>query len=320
MRYTRLLIALLGVLLGLGQARPTLAAQEPAAIAPIDAQAISMAEFMEPLFIAWRDTFQRQQQPTFKGAHRAIMNSKVIRAFLEGTAPIGLCDKEMTNEEIAEFTAKWGYPPTRIAVAMDALVALTNKNNPIKEIRLEQLDAIYSTTRFQGSHKDVATWGDLGLTGGNWASRPIERWGHPEGSGTGAFFRETVELEGRNKPGTKHGEDIMTMIESLMANQAAIGYSSMCQAYSSLKAIPLVPKGGKEAVEATPATVADGSYPLGRVLYIYVNKPLRKPMIPMFKWFLLFALSPEGQKLVSTCGFVPLPEDLVTLGLRRLEN
>jgi len=319
MRNVRFFVASIVFLIGLCPGRPGLAAQGSAAIAATPDQAITMAEFMEPLFIAWRDGFQTQQ-PTFRGAHRPVMNTQVIKAFLEGTAPIGLCDKEMTPEEIATFTARWGYPPTRLAVAMDALVALTNRNNPIQEIHLGQLDAAYSSTRLQGWPKDVATWGDLGLTSSSWSNRPVERWGHPEGSGTAAFFREVVEQGGRNKPDIKRGDDIMTMIESLMANQAAIGYSSMSQAYPSLKAIPLIPRGGKEAIEATPKTVADGSYPLGRILYIYVNKPMRAPMIPMFKLFLSFVLSPEGQRLVPACGFVPVPPDLVAMGMRRLEN
>nr|WP_320133764.1 substrate-binding domain-containing protein [uncultured Holophaga sp.] len=319
MRYARSLVAFTALAITLGAGQPCSAAQGPVSIAPIADQAITMAEFMEPLFVTWRDHFQ-QSQPSFRGAHRATTNARVIQAFLEGTAPIGLCDKEMTEDEITAFTQRWGYPPTRIAIAMDGLVALTNRNNPIKEIHMEELDAVYSASRLQGWPKEIRTWGDLGLSGGNWAKRPIECWGQPEGSGTGAFFRESVTLGGALKPDLKRGDDLMLMIESLMANQAAIGYSSMSQAYPSLKAIPLIPKGGKDSVLASPGTVADGSYPLGRVLYIYLNKPLRQPMIPMFKLFLSYILSPEGQKLAESCGFAQLPPDLVAMGLHKLEN
>ncbi|WP_005033496.1 PstS family phosphate ABC transporter substrate-binding protein [Holophaga foetida] len=317
MRSMSLSLALTAGLLGVFSGSHPLMAQQ--ATQESGELSVVVAELVEPLFLNWRNAYQ-QNHPLFRVNHRSTMNSVTVKAFIEGQTPIAPCAKEMSEAEVAAFTAKWGYPPTRIAVAMDALVALVNKNNPIKEIKIEQLDAIFSTTRLQGWPKDVETWGDLGLTSGNWASRPIERWGHPEGSGTRNFFKEVVELGGRGKSDTKRGSDIMAMIESLMANQAAIGYGSISQTYSELKAIPLISKGGKNAVEASQTAVADGSYPLGRVLYFYINKPTRKPLDPAIKSFMTFVLSREGQRLVPASGFVSIPENLASMGLRRLEN
>ena len=307
-----LLVALMGLL----PYSTPMAAQEPQRKAEMS---VVVAELVEPVVVCWRDAYQ-QTHPGFKMTHQSTMNSVAIKALIEGRSQMTPAAKEMSPDEVTAFTAKWGYPPTRIAVCMDALVALVHKNNPIKEIKIEQLDAIYSSTRLQGWPKDIDTWGDLGLTAGNWGTRPIERFGHPDGSGTRNFFAQTVQLGGKSKTDTHRGEDILAMIEALMSNQAAIGYGSISQTYTSLKAIPLVSKGGKSAVEATPANVADGSYPLGRVLFVYVNKPTGKPMDPAIKAFLSFALSREGQRCVSGTGFVPLPDDLAIMNLRRLEN
>jgi len=308
--------SLLSLLFLIGGSSFLLSAQTPPGAQGMN---IVVAELVEPMILIWRDAYH-QGNPNFQFTYQSTMNAVVSKAFLEGRSPFAPFAREMTPEETAAFTAKWGYSPMRVAVAMDALVVLVHKNNPIKEIKLEQLDAIYSTSRLQGWPKDIQVWGDLGVAGSNWASRPIELYGHPEGSGTLDFYRRVVQLEGKSKPNVKRGADILSMIEDLMANQAAIGYGSISQVYSSLKAVPLVPKGGKTAVEADIANVADGSYPLGRILYIYVNKPAGKPLDPGILGFLRFALSKEGQRLAQAAGFVPLPEDLKAMNLRHLDR
>jgi len=221
-------------------------------------------------------------------------------------------------DEVKTFTAKWGYAPTRIAVAMDALVMLVHKSNPIKELKIEQLDAVWSSTRLQGWPNDIQTWGELGLTNANWNARPIVRIGRPEGSGIRDFFREAVELGGKGKTDTKHSEDAMGLMEEILANQAAMGYGSLGEVVSNMRAIPLIPKGGKTAVEPSATTVTDGSYPLSRVIYIYLNRAPGKPLDPHLVKFMRFVLSKDGQKQVKLNGLVPLPDDLIAMNLRRI--
>jgi len=276
-------------------------------------------ETLEPAFNCWMDAYQ-QAHPDFKSTRVTTRNAEVVKGLIDGKTPIAPCTREMTSQELNEFSAKWGYAPTRIGVCMDALAVLVNRNNPIKFIRIEQVDAIFSASRNQGWPKSIDSWGELGLTGENWSSRPIIRYGHPEGSGTRAFFREAVELNGSSKPDTRHGEDIQQMIEAIMASQATIGYGSFTQAHSQLKAVPLIPKGGKAPIEPTPIDIANGSYPLGRVLYVYVNKPSNKRLEPSLQSFLAYILSKDGQRCVVNSGFVALPEEFVSMGLSRLER
>lgn len=311
-----------GLALGIGVA--TLLPSTPCLAAPELASApgeisVTVGELLENLFLSWKYAYQNKY-PGHKINHLTTPNAAAIQAFIDGKTPIGPSTRELTSSEIAEFKAKWGYPPTRVAVASDGVVILVNRNNPIKELKMEQLDAMYSASRLQGWPKDVETWGDLGLTSASWVHRPIERWGHPGNSGTLVFFRQVVQLGGKDKPDTKTGSDVEYMFENIMANQAAIGYGSISQIYSTLKAVPLVPRGAKEAVDPTPATVADGSYPLGRFLYFHLNKPAGKPLTPEIKSFITFVLSPEGQSLVAQAGFVPLSQDMVLLGMRHLAH
>lgn len=280
---------------------------------------VTVGELLESIFLAWKEAYQAKN-PGHRIHHLTTPNANAIQAFIDGKTPIGPSTRELTPSEIATFKAKWGYPPTRVAVASDAVVVLVNRNNPIKELKIEQLDAMYSASRLQGWPKSIETWGDLGVTAGSWASRPIERWGHPSDSGTLVFFRHVVQLGGRDKADTKTGSDVEYMVENIMANQAAIGYGSISQVCATMKAVPLTPKGAKEAVDPTPASVADGSYPLSRFLYFHLNKPAGKPIDPEMKSFISFVLSPEGQNLIPAKGFVPLSQDMVVLGNRHIAH
>lgn len=51
--------------------------------------------------------------------------------------------RQMKREEIAAFEAKYGYKPTEIKVALDAVAFFVNKNNPIQALTLAQIDSIF---------------------------------------------------------------------------------------------------------------------------------------------------------------------------------
>ena len=294
--------------------------------APLQAQAakpaatltVIGAEPIEPLMLLWEESYQKTVDPTFKLNFSPTMSSSAIQSFIDGKTLIAPVTRDMKTEELNVFTQKWGFAPTRVAVAMDALVILVNKNNPIKEAKIEQLDALWTTSRMQGWPRDVRSWGDLGLTASGWADRPVRLIGHPEGSGTREFFKRVIEADGSAKPGVERGSDVMSMIDTIISDQTAMGYASISQVFTSTKSLAIVPVGGKAAVEPSQANVANGSYPLSMFTYIYVNKAPGKPLDGPVLNFLSFMLSKEGQRLVQMDGRVPLPEDLLRMNLRRL--
>nr|WP_320133344.1 substrate-binding domain-containing protein [uncultured Holophaga sp.] len=294
-----------------------LRAQEPAQT--LNYSSAIVGELLEPLFANWVRAYKKVN-PGFRMDYLANPNAAALQAFMDGRTPLTPSTREMTPEEVSAFQQRWGYKPIRIAVARDAVVVLVNRNNPIKELHMEQLDAMYSSTRQRGWPKPVDTWGDLGLSAKDWATRPIERWGHPSDSGTLVFFRNVVELGAQERPDIHRGSDVAFMVENIMSNQAVIGYGSFSQICSTIKAVPLIPQGTKDPIEPTTSTVADGSYPLGRFLYIYLNKPAGKPLDPGIKGFLSFVLSPEGQATIPAVGFVPMVSDMAALQTRQLGN
>jgi phosphate transport system substrate-binding protein len=274
---------------------------------------------LEPLMLLCVEEL-RSTNPQFKLDVRPNVATEVAKALIEGRSQLAPITREFKPEELASFTAKWGYAPTRVAIGMDALVILVQRNNPIKEIKIEQLDAAWTTTRKNGWPKDVATWGDLGVSNGNWALRPIICIDRPEGSGLREFFKQTVTLGGKHKDTNRPSTDSATLVEEIASNQAAIGYGSLSEVFNITRAVGVIPVGGKLTIDPTRENVANGTYPLARVIYIYFNRTPGRPILPPVLEFMRFMLSPRGQRQMELAGLVSLPQDLMEMNTRRLAN
>ncbi len=274
---------------------------------------------MEPLMLLWLDEL-KVAKPQIKMDLRTSVATEAAKALIDGRAQLAPINRVLKPDETAAFNKKWGYPPTRMAIGVDALVVLVQKNNPLKSLRVDQLDAIWSTSRLQGWPKNIATWGDLALNGDNWINRPIFCIDRPEGDGLREFFRENVLKGGREKATNHPTTDAMTLVEDLLANQAAISYGSMGEVYNNLRTVPITPLGGKDPVEPSYESVASGEYPLTRVVYLYFNRAPNQAIEPTILDFLRYVISPAGQKQLAPMGLVPLPSDVLLMNRTRLAN
>ena len=228
-------------------------------------------------------------------------------ALIESTSQLGPMSREMKNEEIDKFEKKFGYKPTKVAVAIDALAVFVNKGNPIKSLSLQQVDAIFSKSRKGGLEKDAKTWGDLGLTGGA-ATQPISLYGRNSASGTYGYFKEHALFKGDYKDTVKEQPGSSSVVQSVGSDKYAIGYSGIGYLTSGVRAVPLsdAKKNGGAAFAATYENALSGKYPLARFLYVYINKDPKKPLDPLTREFLKYVLSKEGQETVVKDGFLPL--------------
>jgi phosphate transport system substrate-binding protein len=274
---------------------------------------------MEPLMLLWMDDL-KVARPKLKLDLRANVATEVAKALIEGRSQLVPINRELRPAEVAAFSARWGYAPTRMAIGLDALVILVQKNNPLKSLRIDQLDAMWSTSRLGGASKDIATWGDLGLNGNNWTNRPIVCIDRPEGDGLREFFSQNITRGGIHKPGNHQSTDAMTLVEDLLANQAAISYGSMGEVYNNLRTVAIIPPGGKDPVDPSYESVASGEYPLTRVVYLYFNRAPNQPIEPSILEFLRFVISPQGQKQLAPMGLVPLPSDVLLMNKKRIES
>src|SRR5262245_46072444 len=167
-------------------------------------------------------------------------------------------NREMKKKEIDAFKEKYGYEPTNLVCAIDMVSVFVHKDNPIKGLTLAQLDAIYSRTRKSG-HKEVRTWGDLGLDG-EWAEKPIRICGRNSVSAKYSYFKERVLGNGDFKDEVKELPGAGALADSVGSNRFAIGYDHFAYKPGEVKAVPLATKAGEVFVAPEPEKARSGEY------------------------------------------------------------
>lgn len=249
---------------------------------------------------------------------QAAGSSTAPPALTEGTSNIGPMSRMMKDEEIGAFEKKFGYKPTAIPVAIDALALFVHKDNPIRGLNLQQVDAIFSRNRTCGAAAGIDNWGQAGLTGA-WATRNLQLFGRNSVSGTYGYFKEHALCKGDFRNNVNEQPGSASVVQSVSTTINAIGYSGMGYVTSSVRAVPIARGAGNDYVDATPENALSGKYPLSRYLYVYVNKAPNKPLQPLEKEFLKMVLSKSGQEVVVKDGFIPLPKAVVDRALKLLE-
>ncbi|MFT5132468.1 MAG: phosphate transport system substrate-binding protein [Gammaproteobacteria bacterium] len=268
------------------------------------------------LMTFWAEEFKRLY-PNVSVQIQAAGSSTAPPALTEGTSNFGPMSRKMKDKEIASFESKYGYRPTAIAVAIDALAVYVNKDNPITELTITQVDAIFSATRKCGYAEDLSNWGQLGLTG-NWSNRPIQVYGRNSVSGTYGFFKEEALCKGDFKNTVNEQPGSASVVQGITKSINGIGYSGIGYKTSGVRAVPLSKEVDGNPIEATPANASNGKYPLGRFLYVYVNKHPNKPLSPLEGEFMKMVLSQIGQNVVVKDGYIPLPAKVAMAQLQQI--
>jgi len=268
------------------------------------------------LMTLWAEEFKRLY-PNVNIQIQAAGSSTAPPALTEGTGNLGPMSRKMKAKEIAAFERKYGYKPTAIPVAIDALAVYVHKDNPIKGLTMPQVDAIFSSTRKCGYPRDITTWGDLGLSGG-WANRNIQIYGRNSVSGTYGYFKKKALCKGDYKSSVNEQPGSASVVQSVTASLNGIGYSGIGYKTSGVRALPLARKAGKPLVAATNENALNGSYPLARFLYVYVNKKPNQPLAPLEREFIKMVLSRQGQRVVVKDGYIPLPARVVEAEMAKL--
>jgi len=228
--------------------------------------------------------------------------------------------REMKSKEIEEFEKKYGYKPSRIRSAVDALAVFVHKDNPIASLTLQQVDAIFSKNRKGGYPKDIVTWGDLGLTG-EWKDKPISLYGRNSASGTYGYFKEVALFHGDYKDSVKEQPGSSAVVQGVATDKYAIGYSGVGYKTADVRTVPIASAEGKKPFDAVADNAYSGDYPLARFLYIYLNRNPNQALDPLRAEFIKFVFSKEGQQIVIKDGFYPVTynlaqEDLKALGIQ----
>lgn len=275
------------------------------------------SDTMNNLMTLWAEAFAKYY-PNVKVQVEGKGSSTAPPALIAGTAQFGPMSRAMKQEEIDKFEAQFGYKPTAIRTSIDALAVYVNKDNPLASLSMPQVDAIFSKTRRGGFTQDIATWGQLGLTGA-WEKNPISLYGRNSASGTYGYFKEHALYKGDYKDTVKEQPGSASVVQGVTEDRFALGYSGIGYITSGVKALALANKQGEEAHAANMANVLNGKYPLSRFLYVYINKAPNQPLDPLVKEFCKFILSQEGQQVVIKDGYMPIPLNVAQEELKKLE-
>jgi phosphate transport system substrate-binding protein len=262
------------------------------------------SDTLNNLMTLWAEGF-RSVYPNVKIEIEGKGSSTAPPALIAGTAQFGPMSRPMKGAEIDGFEKKFGYKPTAIRVAVDALAVFVHKDNPVKCLSLQQVDAIFSKTRKGGNDKDIAAWGQVGLSG-EWATKPISLYGRNSASGTYGYFKEEALFKGDFKDTVKEQPGSSTVVQGVASDKGAIGYSGIGYKTADVRAVPLSAKAGGKCVEANADNAYAGEYPLARFLYVYVNADPNRPLDPVRAEFIRYVFSKQGQQAVLKDGYFPI--------------
>ena len=268
------------------------------------------------LMTLWTESFKKLY-PNVNIQVQAAGSSTAPPALTEGTSNFGPMSREMKDNEIEAFEARFGYKPTAIRVAIDALAVYVHKDNPVESLTIPQVDAVFSVTRRCGAAMDINLWGGLDLTG-NWQTRPIQLYGRNSVSGTYGYFKQEALCSGDFKNTVNEQPGSASVVQSVGSSLNGIGYSGIGYITSGVKAIAIAPDESSPPVPATAENVATGDYPLSRYLYIYVNKKPNTELAPLEREFLKLVLSQQGQEIVVKDGYIPVSARIISRELRKL--
>lgn len=266
------------------------------------------SDTLNNLMTLWAEGF-RAMYPNVNVQIEGKGSSTAPPALIEGTAQLGPMSRPMKSKEIDAFEKKFGYKPTAIKVAIDALAVFAHKDNPIEGLTLAQVDSIFSNTYKRGG-KPAATWGDVGL-GGSLAGTPFSLYGRNSASGTYGMFKKTALKKGDYKDTVKEQPGSSSVVQGVASDVGGIGYSGIGYKTSGVKAVALGVKKGEFFGPSLDNSLS-GDYPLARFLYVYVNKKPNEPLDNLTLEFVKYIASKAGQNIVVKDGYYPLPSTVAT--------
>lgn len=269
------------------------------------------------LMTLWAEDFKRVY-PNVNIQIQAAGSSTAPPALTERTSNIGPMSREMKDNEIEAFESRYGYKPTAIPVAIDALAVYVHKDNPIEGMTISQADAIFSSNQRCGGSQDITTWGQLDMSGA-WERRDIQLFGRNSVSGTYGYFKDVALCGGDFKNNVNEQPGSASVVQSVSTSVNGIGYSGIGYRTSSVRAVPIALSAGSDYFDATPENSVAGNYPLARFLYVYVNKEPNKPLPPLEREFIKLILSQSGQGIVLKDGYIPLPARVVEGTIKNLQ-
>ena len=223
-----------------------------------------------------------------------------VAALINGTVDIANSSRKLEESERAKATQNTGKEPQEYMVGYDALAVFVHKDNPMEEITLEQLAAIYS------ADGKVTKWSELGVKNTGCPNDEIIRVSRQNNSGTYHYFREAVLGKGHDfRLGSVDMNGSKDVVELVSKTPCAIGYSGMGYSTADVKMLRVAKKPGDPSYAPSIETTLNHTYPIARPLYMYTLGTPSEHLQKYLDWIHADA----GQQIVKESGYVPLPKD-----------
>lgn len=263
------------------------------------------SDTLNNLMTRWVNMFN-QYHPQLNFQVQSAGSATAPVALLEGTASLAPMSRLMYDSEIRRFEQRFGYQPYALPVALDMLAVYVHRSNPLQQLTMVQLDALFSVNRQCGSPAALTRWGQLGLSG-RWQQRDIALFGRNSASGTYGYFKKQVLCQGDFSLRTQELAGAGAVIDAVSSTPNAVGYAPAGLASGGVKVVPLAANSQDEALLPLAEHAISGRYPLARTLYLYINKSPRQPLAASEREFLRLVLSEQGRQLIYLSGYQPLP-------------
>jgi len=233
------------------------------------------------------------------------------------TCDFAIIAREMLLAELALFHNKYHYDPFEIAVGggsynalafTDGMTVFVHPSNPLNEISFTEFDGIWSQERKRGYPRQIKKWGDLHALASNpeWKDRDINLVGVESPNGFEYFLNRTIILGGHWVPGILTYTTVFKIATTVAEDPYSMGYSGLAYLNATIKQLSLRADVGWpyvlsefRGITSSKQHVCQRTWPLSRLIYIYLNKQPCVPIRPEIAEFLNYVLSYEGQKQVE---------------------
>jgi len=260
-----------------------------------------------PITEAVAEEFQKAKKNAIKVTVGISGTGGGFKKFCRGETDISDASRPILKKEMQDCKTA-GIEYYELPVAFDALTVVINpKNTFIKAFTVEELKKMWEP----GAQGKITRWSQVNPA---WPDRPLKLFGAGSDSGTFDYFTEAIVGKSKSSRGDyTASEDDNVLVQGVSRDVNAVGYFGFAyyaENKDKLKAVPIIEKPGKPAVEPSMDSVIKGTYqPLARPIFIYVNaKSLAKPEVKEFVEYYLR----NGAKLAKEVKYVPLPDKAYT--------
>jgi len=246
------------------------------------------------LALAWAEAYQKIH-PEVRISVSGGGSGTGLTALINGSIPLANASRQIKSEEIDAAKAN-GLDPQEFIIARDAIAVIVNPENPVNQLTLDQLSAIY--------RGEINNWNEVGGE-----DRPIVRLSRETNSGTHVFFLEQVIRKGDKNDKTIFTADTLLLpssegiISEVRDNPNAIGYDGLGYVTPEVKMVALSSlKAPDVFVLPSVKTVSDGTYSISRNLFMYTQNLPKGELKIYLEWI----MTAEAQTIVTNLGFVPI--------------